>query len=78
MAIKIGDRVRIKERKDWPTPPGYRLADAEGVTVKWVEWEESMKEFPEYVFVKIDKAKAKAKEYIGSSLFFRIENLEKI
>ncbi len=28
--IKAGDRVRIKERPDWPMPTGYKLAGAAG------------------------------------------------
>lgn len=29
-----GDRVRIKDRVDWPSPPGYRLANLEGQVVE--------------------------------------------
>jgi hypothetical protein len=32
--IKEGDTVRIKERADWPSPPGYRLANMEGKVIK--------------------------------------------
>lgn len=28
--IAVGDIVRIKDRPDWPSPPGYRLANLEG------------------------------------------------
>jgi hypothetical protein len=28
--IKAGDIVKIKERADWPSPPGYPLANSEG------------------------------------------------
>jgi hypothetical protein len=37
--FKVGDRVRIKDRTDWPAPPGYRLANAEGVVSRI--WEEA-------------------------------------
>lgn len=74
--IKIGDRVRIKDRKDWPTPPGYKLANSEGVAVKICEWEEVLEEFPEYVKVKIEKTRADVK--VGTTMLFREENLEKI
>jgi hypothetical protein len=74
--IKEGDRVRVKDRKDWPTPPGYRLANSEGVVVKWVQYEKAMEEFKPYVHVKVDKSGAE--EYIGLTVVFRVENLEKI
>ena len=32
--INVGDRVRIKNRPDWLTPPGYRLAGSEGIVMK--------------------------------------------
>jgi hypothetical protein len=73
--LKIGDKVRVKARKDWPTPP-YRLANSEGMVVKMAEWEEALEEFQEYVKVQIKKSGAK--EYIGTPLIFRVENLEKI
>lgn len=74
--IKLGDRVRIKDRPDWPTPPGYRLANSEGITVRICEWEEVLAEFPEYAKVKIEKTQANVE--IGTTMLFRLENLEKI
>ena len=74
--LKVGDRVRVKDQKDWPSPPGYRFAGSEGTVGKWVEWEEPLKDFQDYVYVKIDKSTAS--EYIGASLFFEAANLEKI
>ena len=76
--IKVGDRVRIKGRTDWPSSPGYRLAGAEGTVVKWVDYDEVMEEFQNYIYVKLDKAKGEGKVYIGNTFFFREENLEKI
>ena len=74
--IKVGDKVRIKDRKDWPTPPGFRLAKSEGTVVKWVEWEEVMKDFQDYLYVHLEKSEAK--EYIGNNMFLPMESLEKI
>lgn len=74
--IKIGDKVRVKDRQDWPTPPGYKLAGSEGVAVKICEWPEVLEEFPEYVKVQIEKTKADVK--VGTTMLFREENLEKI
>ncbi|OGO20847.1 MAG: hypothetical protein A2144_14510 [Chloroflexi bacterium RBG_16_50_9] len=76
--IKVGDRVRIKDRKDWPKPPGYRLANSEGTVVKWIEWGEVLEEFQDYAHVRLEKAPAEANEFIGRSTVFRVENLEKI
>ena len=76
--IKAGDRVKIKERKDWPSPPGYRLANAEGTVVKWAEWEEPMEDFQNHICVHIEKAEGDGKIFIGKDVFFRFENLEKI
>jgi len=74
--IKLGDKVRIKDRKDWPTPPGYRLAGSEGTAVSICEWTEVLEEFPEYFKVQIEKTKAGIK--IGTAMMFRVEALEKI
>lgn len=76
--IKVGDRVRIKKRANWPSPPGYKLANAEGIVTKWVEYDEAMEEFQNYIYVKLEKAEGEGKVYIGNSFFFRAENLEKI
>ncbi len=74
--IKVGDKVGIKNRKDWPTPPGYRFANAEGTVIKWVEWDETMADFQDYALVRLKKIKDK--EYIGKSELFRVADLEKI
>jgi hypothetical protein len=74
--IKVGDRVRVKDRKGWPSPPGYALAKSEGTVVKWVAYDEVTEEFRNYTHVKIEKSAAK--EYIGITVFIRVENLEKI
>lgn len=74
--IKIGDKVRIKDREDWVSPPGYRLANSEGTVVKICEWADILEEFPEYFKVRIEKTKADVK--VGTQMLFRVENLEKI
>ena len=74
--IKAGDRVRVKDRKDWPSPPGYRLANSEGTVVKWVEYKEVMEDFKNYVHVKVEKSGAE--EYVGVTAVFLATNLEKI
>ncbi|MFC1945744.1 hypothetical protein ACFLW1_00935 [Chloroflexota bacterium] len=76
--IKVGDRVRVKARKDWPTPPGYGMANAEGVVVNWVLYDEVMEDFKDFLYVNLDKAEGAGKVYLGNNMFFRAENLEKI
>jgi hypothetical protein len=77
-AIKLGDRVRVKDQTGWPSPPGFVLADAEGTVVKWVEYDEAMGEFKDFALVKLDKAKGAGKVYIGNKMYLRVEGLEKI
>jgi hypothetical protein len=76
--FKTGDRVRIKDRADWPSPPGYRLANAEGVVTKWTDLDdldEVMGDFRDYVCVQVDKDRDLN---LDKGLFFRKENLKKI
>lgn len=75
-AIKVGDKVRVKARSDWPSLPGYRLAGSEGTVVKWVEFDKVMEDFQDYVHVRVEKSGAE--EFIGLNVVFRAENLEKI
>jgi hypothetical protein len=74
--FKVGDRVRIKNRKGWPTPPGYRLAKSEGVVVKMAEWDEVLDEFSDFVKVKIEKTNSDVK--VGTQFIFKDDSLEKI
>ena len=76
--FKVGDKVRIKEREGWPSPPVYRYANAEGTVVKWVEWDETMEDFQDFVCVHLESAEGEGKVYIGNDMFFRAKNLEKI
>uniref|UniRef100_A0A7C2K4Q0 Uncharacterized protein n=1 Tax=candidate division WOR-3 bacterium TaxID=2052148 RepID=A0A7C2K4Q0_UNCW3 len=73
MKYELGKRVKIIDREDWPIP--YRFAEAEGVIVRWVKFEEVMRDFDEFVCVKIEKTKPEANEYIGRKLVFRKQNL---
>ena len=73
--IEEGDRVRVKDRPDWPSPPGYRLANSEGIVTK--VWEpEGPEVFQEYIQVQLDKTGADID--ISYALTFRVEALEKI
>jgi hypothetical protein len=74
--INIGDRVRVKDRKGWPSPPGYRFAGAEGKVIKWTEFNKTMEHYQNYIYVDLDKCKDKY--YIGRTVFFLAENLEEV
>ncbi|MFC1902018.1 hypothetical protein ACFLX3_03730 [Chloroflexota bacterium] len=68
--IKVGDRVRINDRPDWPMPTGYKLANSEGRVA------EVIKEPKGYIMVLLDKDTAGIDTSIPLS--FRVEALEKI
>ena len=70
--IKAGDRVRIKDRSEWPSPPGYNWANSEGLVIKAEEPEG----FEEFFEVQIEKSRADID--IGTTLIFRLEALERI
>ena len=65
-AIKVGDRVRLKDRPDWPG--SYRLANSEG-TVFEVQEESG------YVLIHIEKSGVPVD--LGSTLTLREEMVEK-
>ena len=73
--IKIGDKVRIKDRNDWPFASGNRLMGSEGVVIKLWESQDVMEDFQEYLNVQIEKTNADVDP--GTALMFRVENLEK-
>jgi hypothetical protein len=52
MDFKAGDRVRVKDRPDWPLPTGYRLANLEGRIYDVIDEPEG------YVLVLLDKENA--------------------
>jgi hypothetical protein len=68
--IKVGDRVKIFDRPDWPVPTGYKLANLEGRIAEIVENPEG------YVTVLLDKDAAGIDTRIP--LAFRAEAVEKI
>ena len=76
--IKTGDKVRIKDQKDWPSPPGFILANAEGTVVKWVEDDKVMEGFEDFAYVRLEKAESEGKIYIGANVFLPVQELEKI
>ena len=68
--LKEGDRVRIKERPDWPLPTGYKLANEEGRVVEVVEEPEG------YVTILLDNDVTGIDKSIP--LAFRLEAVEKV
>ena len=76
--IQIGDKVRIKNKENWPVKPGYIFADAEGTVVKWIEYNEALKEFKNFILIKIEKAEGDGAAYIGNKMCFRIDDVVKI
>jgi hypothetical protein len=75
---RIGKRVRVKDRPEWPSPPGFRLAGAEGTVVKWTDYTDIMIDFQQYVHVKIEKADGEAGGYVGNTFCLRVEDLTDI
>ena len=67
--IKAGDRVKIKDRKDWPSPPGYPLANSQG-NVLSVREEEG--------FATVHILRTGITLLKDTSLTFRLENIEKM
>ncbi len=75
--FNVGDRVRIKPQPEWPTPPGFRFAGAEGVVVKWVHYDDAMVDFRDVIVcVQLQRAQEDGRAYIGGSLLFRPDDLE--
>jgi len=65
--IKVGDRVRVKDRPDWPG--GYKIASSEGSVI------EVQKPWG-YVVIHLEKTNASID--LGITLTLREEGLEKI
>lgn len=79
MAVfNVGDRVIVNSRADWPEPPGYRFAAAEGTVASWVQYSGPLEGFSDFVYVRIDKAEGRAAAYVGGSYYFRAEDLIKV
>jgi hypothetical protein len=69
--IRPGDRVRVKERPDWPMPTGYRLAKTEGRVFDIIDEPEG------YVLVLLDREDATGLDP-RVPLGFQADALEKI
>ena len=69
--IKPGDRVRVKERPDWPMRTGYRLDNLEGSVFDVIDEPEG------YVLVLLDKEDATGLDP-RVPLGFQADALEKI
>jgi hypothetical protein len=65
--VKAGDLIRIKDRSDWPLPPGYQLADSEGDVI-------SIREDEGFVTIRLVKTGTSIP--IDTSLTLRLENIE--
>jgi hypothetical protein len=66
--IKTGDMVRIKDRSDWPSPPGYQLANSEGNVI-------SVREEDGLVIVRLVKTGVDILK--DTALAFRLDAIEK-
>jgi hypothetical protein len=71
--IKAGDMVKLKDRPDWPSPPGYKLANSEGEVA-------SVDEEQGFVAIRLVKTDTDIpKELpIDATLTFRLEDVEKV
>jgi len=76
--FKQGDRVIVNGRVDWPSPPGYPFAGAEGTVEPWVHYTQTLEGFSEFVFVRVERAEGRGARYIGGGFFFRADDLTKI
>lgn len=75
--FNIGDKVRIKDQKGWPKPPGFRFGGAEGTVAQHEYPDEVMGAYEHLVFVKVDKAGENAKDYVGNGFWFLTDQVEK-
>ena len=67
--IKAGDIVRIKDRTDWPSPPGYPLAGSEGEVV-------AAKDHEGFVTIRMVRTGTSIPK--DTNLTLRLENVEKV
>jgi hypothetical protein len=65
--IKVGNRIKIKDRPGWPSPPGYQLANSEGDVI-------SVREEEGFVTIRLGKTSTDIPT--GTSLTFRLESIE--
>ena len=66
----MGDRVRVRNRPEWPSPPGYRLANLEGQV-------NQVREEAGFVMLRVEKTTVDVLEP-GTSMVFRIEAVERV
>ena len=66
--IKVGDLIRIKDRPDWPTPPGYPLRNSKGEVIE-------LKKKEGFVTLRLLKTKSNIPR--DALLTLRLENLER-
>jgi hypothetical protein len=75
--IKVGDRVKIKDRPEWPSPPGFKLAGSEGRVIQIGDSEEFINGLVEgFLTVQLDKPTAYFE--IGTQLTLQVEAVEKL
>jgi hypothetical protein len=68
--FKEGDKIRIKDKSDWPLPTAYKLANVQGKVV------EIIKEPEGYIKVLLDQNPTGIDPSVP--LAFRVEAVEKI
>ena len=68
--IKAGDRVRVKDRPDWPSPPGYQMANSEGRVYQVLE-------DAGFVTLRLEKTNVDVLEP-GTTMVFPVDAVEKI
>jgi hypothetical protein len=71
--IKAGDIVRVKDRLDWPSPPGYKLNKSEGQVA-------SVNEEQGFVAIRLVKTDTDIPNElpIDTTITLRLENVEVI
>ena len=67
--IKAGDMVRVKDRSDWPSPPGYPMANSEGKVI-------SVRDEEGFITLRISKTTPEILNDIGMT--FRLDDVEKL
>lgn len=70
--IKVGDKIRVKDRENWPTPPGFRLAGSEGPVSQVIE--------DGFVAFRLEKTNSDEQLGVdpGMTVVLRLEQVEKI
>lgn len=70
--IKVGDRVRVKDRREWPSPPGFRLANSEGRVSEVMDGG--------FIGFRLEKTEADKQLGldVGMTVVLRLEHVEKL